>query len=121
MFLVIGVSVINALANKKVSYAELLFTNFSILLAAFLPERVFLLKHESTKTVLYDKIELIQTDRREELIRDLEERTGLEINKILARRINFLRDTIRIKIHYFDDDTHAFDVDDYGISDKNGF
>ena len=29
LFLVIGVSVVNALANKKISYAELLFANLS--------------------------------------------------------------------------------------------
>ena len=30
LFLVIGISVVNALANKKISYAELIFANFMI-------------------------------------------------------------------------------------------
>lgn len=123
LFLVIGISVINALANKKVSYAELLFTNLSILTVAFLLERVFLLKHESTKTVLYERIDLIKSDRREELMKDLEERTGLKINRIEVGRINFLRDTVRIKVFYFESDQEAiFHEDDYSSSGTdNGF
>jgi len=122
LFLVIGISVINALANKKVSYAELLFTNLSVLAVAFLLEKVFLLKHESSKTVLYERIDLIKNNRKEELLKDLEERTGLKINRIEIGRINFLRDTVRIKIFYFESDQEAaFHDDDYstGITDDS--
>ncbi len=119
LFLVIGVSVINALANKKVSYAELIFTNFIILLVAFFLEKVFLLKHESTKTILYERIDLVRNDRRAELIKDLEERTGLKINRIEIGRINFLRDTVRIKIHYWEEDINAFQNDDYAARDDD--
>lgn len=120
LFLVIGISVINALANKKVSYAELLFTNLVILLITYLLERVFLLKHESTKTILYEKIDLIKAEKRLELIKDLEERTGLKINRIEIGRINFLRDVVRIKIHYFEEDIHlGFDADDYANNDND--
>jgi len=120
LFLVIGISVINALANKKVSYAELVFTNLVLLFVAFLLEHVFLLKHESTKTVLYEKIDLIKKNRREELLRDLEERTGLKINRIEIGRINFLRDTVRIKVYYYETDQEAiFHEDDYGTGSNN--
>jgi hypothetical protein len=95
----------------------------SVLAVAFLLERVFLLKHESTKTVLYERIDLIKSGRREELIKDLEERTGLKINRIEVGRINFLRDTVRIKVFYFERDQEAiFHEDDYSSSGTdNGF
>jgi hypothetical protein len=113
LFLVIGISVINALANKKISYAELVFTNIIILIVTYLMDRVFLLKHESTKTIVYEKIDLIKAERREELIKDIEDRTGLKINRIQVGRIDFLRDVVRIKIFYFEDDSLAFQEDDY--------
>ncbi len=120
LFLVIGISVINALANKKVSYAELLFTNLILLLVAYLLEHVFLLKHESTKTVLYEKIDMIKAGKRELLMADLEERTGLKINRIEIGRINFLRDTVRIKIYYYETDQEAiFHGDDYVSHDDS--
>jgi hypothetical protein len=119
LFLVIGISVINALANKKVSYAELVFTNLALLLVAFFLEHVFLLKHESTKSVIYEKIDLIKAGRRAELIQDLELRIGLKINRIEIGRIDFLRDTVRIKVYYFESDQEAiFHNDDYGKSQR---
>jgi uncharacterized protein YbcI len=117
LFLVIGISVINALANKKVSYSELLFTNFVILFITFLLEKVSLVRHESTKNIDYDRIDLIKKGRNDELKRDIEERTGIKINKLEIGRINFLRDTARVKIYYYEDDEEAaFHSDDYGRS-----
>ena len=104
LFLVIGISVINALANAKVSYAELIFTNIALILITYFLERVFLLKHESRKVVIYEKIDLIVPAKRAELIADLELRTGLKINRIEIGRMDFLRDVARIYIYYFESD-----------------
>ncbi|MCK4663392.1 MAG: DUF4956 domain-containing protein [Bacteroidales bacterium] len=104
LFLVIGISVINSLANKKVSYAELLLTNVIILTVTFFLEKVFLLRHESRKTILYENIKLIKPENRKQLIDDLEKRTGINISRIEIGRVNFLRDTARIRIFYFERD-----------------
>ncbi|MBN1118554.1 MAG: DUF4956 domain-containing protein [Bacteroidales bacterium] len=119
LFLVIGVSVINALANKKVSYAELIFTNLVILVVTFFLEKVNLIKHESTKSIEYERIDLITKDKREQLIKDLESRTGIKINRVEIGRINFLRDTVKLKIYYFEEDAQSiFHVDDYGTGSE---
>jgi hypothetical protein len=104
LFLVIGVSVINSLANRRVSYAELLLTNAAIVLVTYLLEKVFLLKTESKKLVFYEKIELIKPEMRAELIADLEERTGLTIHRVDIERIDYLRDAARIYIFYYEKD-----------------
>jgi len=104
LFLVIGVSVINSLANRRVSYAELLLTNAAIVLVTYLLEKVFLMKTESKKLVFYEKVELIKPDRRAELIADLEERTGLKIHRVDVERIDYLRDAARIYIFYYEKD-----------------
>ena len=77
LFLVIGISVINALSNKKVSYVELIFTNMAIIMVAFFLERVWMIKHESRKRIKYDNIALVKPERYGELKADLEKRTGL--------------------------------------------
>jgi hypothetical protein len=104
LFVVIGISVINALANKKVSYVELIFTNVAIIALIYVLEKIWLLKHESSKIIEYEKVELIKPERRQELLSDLETRTGLKIDRIEIGRINFLRDTVRIRIHYMEND-----------------
>lgn len=102
LFIVIGLAVINALANKKVSYAELVFTNLAILGTTWFLESVWFIRHETQKTIQYEKIDLIKPENREELIADLEKRTGLIINRIKIEKINFLTDTARIIIFYYE-------------------
>jgi hypothetical protein len=102
LFILIGISVINALANKKISWAELIFTNLALAFLVYGFEKLWLLKHESSKQVVYEKIDMIQPDKREDLIKDLELRTGLKINRIDIGKIDFLRDTARIIIYYYE-------------------
>jgi len=102
LFLIIGVSVINALSGDTVSYAELLFSNLAILGASWMLERVFLLEHEASKTIVYERIELIKPENHALLIDDLQLRTGLKINRVEVGEINFLRDTAIVKIYYYE-------------------
>ncbi|NUM51166.1 MAG: DUF4956 domain-containing protein [Flavobacteriales bacterium] len=104
LFMVIAVAVLNSLTNKKISIAEIIFTNGIILLVTYLLEKVFLIKHESRKTVLYERIELITPEKRAELIVDLKARTGLEIHRVEIGKIDFLRDTATIRIFYFENE-----------------
>lgn len=110
LFLVIGISVMNALANKKVSHTELAITNVVIIIVAYALERVFLLKHETTKKIVYERIDLIVPERYEDLMGDLKYRTGLNINRVEIGNIDFLRDTANIRIFYYEDEqTHSFE------------
>ena len=112
LFLVIGISVINALAHNQISYVELLFTNMLIIFITWGLERAWLLKHETSKFVDYERIELIRQENRDQLIEDLEERTGIKkINRVEIGAINFIRDTVNIKIFYFAKDDVIFNKD----------
>ncbi|HJM15846.1 MAG TPA: DUF4956 domain-containing protein [Flavobacteriales bacterium] len=105
LFIVIGISVVNALSNKKISYAELVFANLMIVFVTFGMERLWLLKHETRKNIIYEKIELIKPENKEELLADLKERTGLNIVRYEIRRIDFLKDIANIRIFYYEDDS----------------
>jgi hypothetical protein len=63
----------------------------------------------ATKLIQYDRIELVKPERYDELMADLEERTGLKIIKIDVGGIDFLKDTAVLRITY-DGDTGK-DVD----------
>ncbi|MFN0031345.1 MAG: DUF4956 domain-containing protein [Flavobacteriales bacterium] len=103
LFIVIGMSVMNALINKKISLAELTFANMSIIALTYGLEKVWLLRHESQKLILYERIDLIQQGKRGELLLDLQERTGMKINRIEIGKIDFLRDTVMLKIYFYED------------------
>lgn len=114
LFIVIAVAIINALANKKISYAELLFTNLAIISVTYLIEKKWLLRHESSKTITYEKIELIKPENQAELVADLEERTGIKISRVQVGRIDFLRDTARVKIFFYEDENQMSSFEDNG-------
>ncbi|MBP7965703.1 MAG: DUF4956 domain-containing protein, partial [Paludibacteraceae bacterium] len=83
-----------------VSYAELVLTNFLLIALTWVLESQKILKHTSTKLILYEKIELVVPEKRLELLADLEKRTGLKIDKIEVGHIDFLRDVAFIKLYY---------------------
>jgi Domain of unknown function (DUF4956) len=105
LFVIIGISVINALSSKKISMAELLFTNAIIVFIAYGIEKRWLLKHQSVKSIVYEKIDLIQAGHYDELLSDLQERTGIQtIKRIEIGKINFLKDACNINIYYEETD-----------------
>lgn len=99
MFVVIGVGVINAFSNNRISYVELLFTDLMIVLITYSLEKLFF-KNHAIKIIRYEKIELIKPDKRKEMLKDLKERTGLDIKKVEIGKIDFLTDTVRLRIYY---------------------
>lgn len=112
LFIVIGISVVNALSNKKISYAELMFTNLAIMAITYFIEKIKGLENESFTVVQYEKIELVKPEHNNELIKDLEERMGLKINRIEISNFDYQRDVAKIRVFFFkshqnwaDDDT----------------
>ena len=101
LFVVIGVSVMNSLANKKMSYSEILMANAIIVISISIIEKFWHLKHEITKEIVYEEIENIKPENYELLIDDLEDRTGLEINRVTIGNVDFLRDTAVLTVYYY--------------------
>lgn len=100
LFVVIGLGICNGIANKKVSVAELITVDGTIvLLAAFLEAFPRHQKH-STVPMLYDNVQLLKSDRHPELIKDLATRTGLEVVRVEVVRIDMLRDAAEIVVHH---------------------
>ena len=100
LFIVIGISMINALSNKSISIFEVLFTNGFITLITYLVDSVWFQSIEESKNILYEKIDLIKPDSQEKMMEDLKQRTGLSIHAVKVDKIDFLRDTASITIYY---------------------
>lgn len=98
LFVIIAISVINALA-VEISYAELLGTNLLFVFSIWLCESSRYLRHVSCKLVQYDRIELIRPDKKDELLKDLQGRTGLDIIRVEVGHIDFLRDSAILKLY----------------------
>ena len=100
LFVVIGISVMNSLSNKKMSYAEIIAANSIILFALYLLERYWVESKMLSKDVTYEIIENIRPENHELLKADLEKRLGIEILSFEVGNVNFLRDVAKITVYY---------------------
>jgi hypothetical protein len=109
LFMVIGISVVNALASNELSISEVGVINITVVLLTYLLENVWLMKHETRKTINYERIDLIKPENQDLLKADLEKRTGLSINRVEVGKIDFLNDTALIRIYYYADEQEFSD------------
>ena len=111
LFVVIGVSVINALSNKKMSYMEILTANSFIFTATYYLDRYWSLqtvtpkerispKDFGTKDIVYNSIENIKPEQFSLLKKELEDSLGVEILKLDINEVDFEKQTAKIKIRY---------------------
>lgn len=119
LFLIIGISVVNSLASNKLSVAEMLVINFVIVGLTFGFENLWLLKHETRKFIVYDRIDLIKPEFYEEMKTDLEKRTGLKINRFDIGKIDFLRDVVQVRIYYYSTDQSLTNFGQSGFSESD--
>jgi len=99
-FVCVTLGLLNSLADVTNGWPILLLSNSILLILIFLLERSQSLAHENYKEINYERIDLIKPDRREEMIKDLIDRTGLPIHRVEINKIDFLKDVTRIKAFY---------------------
>ncbi len=107
LFLVIAMGLISAITKIKDAddFYENMFiivVNSILILITYLLESNLFFKREISKSILYEKIELIKADRYNDLLNDLKERTGLPINRAVVTKIDFLKDAAVVKVFYFE-------------------
>ena len=66
---------------------------------------------EGCKYVRYDNIELIRPERYDELVADLRERLGVEIERVEVGAVDFLKDMTMLRVFYRDSDARIKPVD----------
>ena len=111
LFVVIGVSIINALSNKKMSYMEILLANTFITASIYYLDRYWsqqrltpkektLPKDFGMKDIVYNSLENIKPEQFDLLKNELEDSLGLEILKLDINEVDFEKQTAKIKIRY---------------------
>lgn len=100
LFVVIALPVINAMLMKGGDLLMLAAVNAIVVAILGVLEREWGFHYESQQAVRYDRIELITPDRRDQLLADLRQRTGLPIKRVEVGRINFLNDTAALRVFY---------------------
>lgn len=106
-FISVTLGIINALTTNEQGMILLILANLIILAVAWIIDHKVRVVHENYKEVVYDRIDLISPEKREEMLADLRQRTGLPVHRVEFGRIDFFRDTARIYIFYNDNRNDA--------------
>lgn len=100
LFIVIGIGVLNAVADRGVSVAELLVVDGVIVGATALLELAPTRNGERSLEMFYDRLELLRPGQESELLTDLATKTGLAVLRVEVRRVDLLRDAAEIAVFY---------------------
>jgi hypothetical protein len=95
LFLIVCLAVVHAMASD---FGDLALVDIITVFSIWLCE--LKLKVQHSKLIQYDRVELIKPERYDELVADLESRTGLHILKIDVGGIDFLKDSVVLKVTY---------------------
>ncbi|SOE21191.1 protein of unknown function [Spirosomataceae bacterium TFI 002] len=98
LFIVIALGLITAIS--KGSWDDLAVMAVILLIFTALLENNWLIKKEVSKTIIYDKIDLITPQNYNLLLEDLKERTGLPVKRFEVIDIDFIRDSTELKIYF---------------------
>ena len=105
LFVIVCLSVVHAMidiedvsVNTAADIVRLAIVDSIFVLAIVLCEKK--LKIQSTKLIQYDRPEMVKPGKRQELIADLEQRTGLKIRDVEVGGIDFLKDSVVLRITY---------------------
>jgi len=100
LFVVIGVALLNALANDQVSLVELVTVNGIIVGSVCILEASSFSRREESRQVLYDRLDLLGPATQSHLIEDLRARTRLPVERYVIGDVDLLRDSACITVYY---------------------
>lgn len=110
LFVCVALGLINSLATTQDNYVVLISANaFIILLPLFMDRSNSAVNGtpgSMTRDIIYERIDLIKPNMREEMIEDLRNRTGLAIHKVDIISIDLMQDVAMVKAHFFNEETN---------------
>jgi hypothetical protein len=100
-FTILGISVINAMANFLHPVRGPIMINGIIIITLLILEYSFHKKKTlSSCTLVYDRLELLNPERKKELLGDLSARAGIKIEKASICRIDLTKNQAELEVFY---------------------
>lgn len=100
LFVVIGIALLNALANEHISLVELVIVNLVIVGAVCVLEAASFSSREESRKVLYDRLDLLGAATSAELLEDLRSRTRLPVERYEIGNVDLIRDVANVTVYY---------------------
>jgi hypothetical protein len=115
-FICVALGMLNSLADSSEGYLLLIVCNLVILGITLGLDRLNFINNENSKEIIYDNVGLIRPSQRDELIKELRQRTELNIHRVDVVKINYLKDTCLLKVYYYSKESETY-LSDSGSED----
>jgi hypothetical protein len=115
-FICVALGMLNSLADSSDGYLLIIACNLVILGITLGLDRLNFIQNESSKEIIFDNVGLIRPSQREQLIKELRERTELNIHRVDVVKINYLKDTCLLKVYYYSKENESY-LSDSGSED----
>ena len=103
IFLSVGIAAKNHLAPLDMEFYKFLVTDGVVLLLAAIAEHFLFRDKFATKSFVYDNLEFIRPERREDLLLDLKQRFGITgVKKVKTGEINAIKGSVRMLVEFTD-------------------
>ncbi len=104
-----GIAAKNALAVDYFAYYKIVVSDLFILVVIVLLEFLLFKKQLQVKAIVYNKLNLIHEDLRNQLIEDLKESYGLKnIDKVQVGKIDTIKNSAQLRVYFQDIDDKNF-------------
>jgi hypothetical protein len=108
LFMIVGISVINALLQMNQCLQWIIFANMFIIALTFIMEKVFFSKKLNHRTITYGSTELLKPSKHQLLLQDLKELTELNIVRYEIGKVDYIKKHAQIKLYFTGDSNDSF-------------
>lgn len=116
LFVFIAIGLVSAISIK---YYDLAIINGIVFVFGFIMDGGVFFKREYSKLVIYEKINNVNPDNHHLMLKDLKDRTGLNIHRITIESLDYLKDAAGINIFYYKNKKKNSTNNSVDISNEN--
>jgi hypothetical protein len=102
MFTTIGLSVINSLKMVGFPLLGIVIINLIIIGSAYLLEEFIVKNASESYSIVYRNLDLLRTNKKQRLLKDISELTGKDVIKIKVRRVDYRSEVALLDIFFKD-------------------
>ncbi len=103
LFVIIALPILNSILFGSGQYGNLVVSDLMVIAVLWILEKKWGFRYDQRKLIKYEQIDLVRADRREELITDLRNRTGLMITGVEIMELDYLHDSANLMVSYDED------------------
>jgi hypothetical protein len=117
LFMVVGISAINALLELSNCVQWIIFANLFLVLLIFVMEKVFFSKKLNRRTITFNKTDLLKPSRHQVLLQELRALTELNIVRFEIGKVDYIKNQAQLRIYFTGDGNEAYQETEIGNDD----